>query len=46
MFPVEVQLSKKKTITVAADEGVMPTTAEGLAGLRPVLPDGVHTFGA
>jgi len=46
MFPVEVQLSKKKIITVAADEGVMPTTAEGLAGLRPVLPDGVHTFGA
>ena len=46
MFPVEIQLSKKKTITVEADEGVMPTTAEGLAGLRPVLPDGVHTFGA
>ena len=46
MFPVEVQISKKKTITVAADEGVMPTTAEGLAGLRPVLPDGIHTFGA
>jgi acetyl-CoA acetyltransferase len=46
MFPVEVQLSKKKTITVESDEGVMPTTAEGLAGLRPVLPDGVHTFGA
>ena len=46
MFPVEIQISKKKTITVEADEGVMPTTAEGLAGLRPVLPDGVHTFGA
>ena len=24
----------------------MPTTAEGLAKLRPVLPEGVHTFGA
>ena len=46
MFPVEVQISKKKIITLNADEGVMPTTAEGLAGLRPVLPDGVHTFGA
>ncbi len=46
MFPVEVQLSKKKTITVEADEGVTATTAEGLAGLRPVLPEGVHTFGA
>ena len=29
-----------------ADEGVFPTTAEGLAKLRPVLPGGVHTFGA
>ncbi|RTZ97996.1 MAG: thiolase family protein [Deltaproteobacteria bacterium] len=46
MFPVEVRVSKKKTITVAADEGVFPTTAEGLAGLKPVVPGGVHTFGA
>jgi len=46
MFPVEIQISKKKSITVAADEGVMPTTKDGLAGLRPVLPDGVHTFGS
>ena len=46
MFPAEVQVSKKKTITVEADEGVTVTTREGLAGLRPVLPDGVHTFGA
>ena len=45
MFPVEVQLSKKKTITVAADEGVFPSTKEGLAGLKPVLPEGVHTYG-
>lgn len=46
MFPVEIQISKKKSITIAADEGVMPTTADGLAGLRPVLSDGVHTFGS
>jgi len=46
MFPVEVQISKKKTFTLEADEGVTPTTAEGLAGLRPVLPEGVHTFGS
>ena len=46
MFPVEVQISKKKTITLEADEGVMATTKEGLAGLKPVLPDGVLTFGA
>ena len=45
MFPVEVQLSKKKTITVAADEGVFPSTKEGLAGLKPVLPEGAHTYG-
>jgi acetyl-CoA acetyltransferase len=45
MFPVEVQVSKKKTVTVEADEGVFPTTKEGLATLKPVLPDGVHTFG-
>ncbi|MBF0524837.1 MAG: thiolase family protein [Deltaproteobacteria bacterium] len=36
----------KKTVTVEADEGVFPTTAEGLAGLRPALPGGVITFGA
>jgi acetyl-CoA C-acetyltransferase len=46
MFPAEIQISKKKSITIEADEGVMPTTAEGLAGLRPVLPGGVHTFGS
>jgi acetyl-CoA acetyltransferase len=46
MFPVEVQLSRKKTVSVEADEGVMETTAEGLARLRPVIPNGVITFGA
>ncbi|MGE5256772.1 MAG: thiolase family protein [Hyphomicrobiales bacterium] len=46
MYPVMIKVSKKQTIMLAADEGVMETTAEGLAGLKPVLPDGVHTFGA
>src|SRR4030042_6200021 len=46
MFPVEVRLSKKKTIVLESDEGVMETTAEGLAALKPVLPGGAHTFGA
>jgi acetyl-CoA acetyltransferase len=46
MFPVEIRISKKKSITITADEGVMETTADGLAGLKPVLPGGVHTFGA
>ncbi|MDO9066969.1 MAG: thiolase family protein [Deltaproteobacteria bacterium] len=46
MFAAEVQISKKKSILLEADEGVAVSTKEGLAGLRPVLPDGVHTFGA
>jgi acetyl-CoA acetyltransferase family protein len=46
MFPPEVKVSRKKTILVEEDEGVTPTTAEGLARLRPVEPDGVLTFGA
>jgi len=46
MFAAEVQLSKKKVLLMEADEGVFPSTAEGLAGLRPVLPEGVHTYGA
>ncbi|MEW5908721.1 MAG: thiolase family protein [Thermodesulfobacteriota bacterium] len=46
MFPVEVRISKKKTLLLEADEGVMETTAEGLAALKPVIPGGAHTFGA
>ncbi|MBW2369409.1 MAG: thiolase family protein [Deltaproteobacteria bacterium] len=46
MFPVEIKISKKKTITIDQDEGIMETTAEGLARLRPVLPDGALTFGS
>jgi len=46
MFPVEVRISRKKTIMVEEDEGVTPTTAEGLSRLKPVEPGGVHTFGA
>ena len=46
MFPVEVRLSKKKTAMIEADEGITPTTAEGLARLKPVEPDGVISFGA
>ena len=46
MFPVEVQVSRKKTLVVEADEGVAASTKEGLAGLKPILPDGVHTFGS
>jgi acetyl-CoA acetyltransferase family protein len=46
MFPPEVRVSRKKTVLVEEDEGVTPTSAEGLARLKPVEPEGVHTFGA
>ncbi len=46
MFPVEVKVSKKKTTVVDADEGIMPTTKDGLAALKPVREGGIHTFGA
>ncbi|MBA3010202.1 MAG: thiolase family protein [Proteobacteria bacterium] len=46
MFPVTINLSRKKTIQVETDEGIMPTTREGLERLKPVLPEGAHTFGS
>jgi acetyl-CoA acetyltransferase family protein len=46
MFPAEAKVSKKKTIMVEHDEGVTPTTAEGLAKLGPAEKGGVHSFGA
>jgi acetyl-CoA acetyltransferase len=45
--PIEVNpTGKKVSATVVTDEGVFPTTAEGLRKLRPVVPDGTVTFGA
>lgn len=46
MFPAEVIISKKKTLLIGEDEGITPTTKEGLAKLKPVIPGGVHSFGA
>jgi acetyl-CoA acetyltransferase len=46
MFPAEVTAGKKKTILVETDEGITPTTAEGLAKLKPVEPGGVISYGA
>jgi acetyl-CoA acetyltransferase len=46
MFPAEVRVSRKKTALIEEDEGIIPSTKEGLAGLKPVLPDGIHTFGS
>ncbi|MHC5011099.1 MAG: thiolase family protein [Planctomycetota bacterium] len=44
--PYEINPSGRRVIaTVDGDEGVFPTTAEGLAKLRPVMPEGTITFG-
>ena len=45
MIPVEVGKGKKVK-TFSTDEGVFPTTMEGLKRLRPVLPEGTVTFGS
>ena len=34
-----------ETATVDRDQGLRETTAEGLAGLKPVLDGGLHTAG-
>ncbi len=46
MFPAEIKISRKKSILVEEDEGIMPTTLEQLSGLRPLIPGGVLSFGA
>ncbi len=48
VLPVEVKdPSGRKVInTVAGDEGVFPTTTEGLAKLKPVIEGGTVTFGS
>ncbi|MEP7104351.1 MAG: thiolase family protein [Chloroflexota bacterium] len=45
LVPVAVPVSRKETRLLEADQGIYDTTAEGLAGLKPVTPDGVVTFG-
>lgn len=44
LFPLEVGRGKRAKV-VAADEGVHPTTVEGLAKLAPALEGGTVTFG-
>ncbi|MGE5841676.1 MAG: thiolase family protein, partial [Deltaproteobacteria bacterium] len=46
IFPPEVTVNKKKTKLLEEDEGWTPTTAEGLAKLKPVRPGGCLSFGA
>jgi acetyl-CoA acetyltransferase len=47
VIPIEVKDARGRKVlsTVEGDEGVFPTTAEGLAKLKPVIPDGSVTFG-
>jgi acetyl-CoA acetyltransferase len=46
MFSPEVTVNKKKKKFMEEDEGWFPTTAEGLAKLKPVRPGGCLTYGA
>lgn len=44
--PVEINPSGRKVVaTLEDDEGIFPTTPEGLARLKPVFPEGSVTFG-
>lgn len=45
MVPIELTRGKKVLGTIDADEGIHPSTAEGLAKLRPVLEGGTVSFG-
>lgn len=48
VIPLEVRdpSGRKVVATVTGDEGVYPTTAEGLAKLKPVLEGGTVTYGS
>jgi acetyl-CoA acetyltransferase family protein len=46
--PIEIKDARGKKVlcTVNGDEGIFPTTMEGLTKLKPVLPEGSVTFGS
>ena len=46
MIPLEVRVSKKETVLVEEDEGIVPCTEQGLGRLKPILPDGIISSGA
>jgi acetyl-CoA acetyltransferase len=48
VMPIEVKDARGRKVlaTVDGDEGVFPTTAEGLARLRPILEGGTVTYGS
>ena len=45
IIPVDVTDAEGNTSTITRDGGLRETTAEKLASLNPVLPDGIHTAG-
>ncbi len=46
LTPYEVNPTGRRVVaSLDGDEGVFPTTAEGLAKLKPVAPEGTITFG-
>jgi acetyl-CoA acetyltransferase len=47
VMPIEVKDARRRKVlsTVDGDEGVFPTTAEGLAKLKPVIEGGTVTYG-
>jgi acetyl-CoA acetyltransferase family protein len=46
MVPVHLPRRRGEPIVVDEDQGIFPSTAEGLAKLAPVDPNGVVTFGS
>ncbi len=45
IIPVQITLADGETVTVSRDGGLRETTPETLAGLKPVMPTGMHTAG-
>jgi acetyl-CoA C-acetyltransferase len=45
VFAMEAPGGDGATVIVDRDQGLRDTTAEGLAKLNPVMPDGIHTAG-
>ena len=45
-FELKDARGRKTIANIETDEGVFETTAEGLAKLRPVMPEGTVTFGS
>ena len=45
MFPVEATVSRKEKKLIEVDEGLVKTSKEKLAKLKPTMEGGIHTFG-